>query len=231
MRAEERQRLCVVQRYALQGRLIRGVMHELNNAVQAVTSYSELILLSSSSEKRLSFAREIQNEALGMAQTSKQIMLLPGRWERRAPETLVESAMRWMRYRMRRDHIKVDVSYADDLPAVGCRPVEIEQILLNVLFNARDALTKEDAGGVERRIQVTVGAEREGVSFVVEDRGCGVDEALGETIFDAYVSTLPPGEGAGLGLFVSRELAEGHGGTLSMEPAEQGARFALWLPT
>jgi len=122
--------------------------------------------------------------------------------------------------------------YAPDVPPVPCVGSEIEQVLLNLLRNAAQAMATGDMGG--RPPTLTLALRREGAYAVVElaDNGPGIPEATRRRIFEPFFTTKPPGVGTGLGLSVSYFIVtENHGGSIEVhsEPG-QGTCFRIRLP-
>jgi signal transduction histidine kinase len=101
---------------------------------------------------------------------------------------------------------------------------QIAQIVLNLVVNAAQALER---GGT---VRLRGAREPDRVEFEVSDDGPGIAEELRERLFEPYASTKAAGQGTGLGLSVSREIARAHGGDLTLVPSEKGARFVLSLP-
>ena len=129
-------------------------------------------------------------------------------------------------------HIDIVKDYSPDLPEVFCSSTEIEQVLLNLLKNAAQAMSGKVY--TDERPAITVRTFRKGSLAVieVEDNGPGIDEAIGQKIFEPFFTTKGPGEGTGLGLSVSYFIvATNHGGSIRVEsPPCQGARFVIELP-
>ncbi|MGE5047901.1 MAG: two-component system sensor histidine kinase NtrB [Deltaproteobacteria bacterium] len=111
---------------------------------------------------------------------------------------------------------------AADIPAVLGQADQLEQVMLNLLMNAIEAMPQ---GG---RLEVATRPCASGVEVIVSDTGPGVGAADRERIFEPFV-TLKPG-GTGLGLYLSRQIVEAHGGRLELMPGEGGARFRIFLP-
>jgi signal transduction histidine kinase len=108
-------------------------------------------------------------------------------------------------------------------------PARLGQVLLNLLTNARDACQPPDPE--RHRIAVRTYDCDGGVRIEVEDSGVGIPETVRAKIFSPFFSTKPVGAGTGLGLFISRQLVEEHGGSLDFEPAPGGGtRFRVSLP-
>jgi two-component system NtrC family sensor kinase len=123
------------------------------------------------------------------------------------------------------DGIEVTTDIRKDTPPVAIRASRIEQILLNLLMNAADAVAKP--GG---RIHVSVASADDEVRVCIEDNGEGISPSIREQLFEPFVTTKEPGKGTGLGLAVCRGLIEAAGGHIDVEDADQGARFVLLLP-
>jgi len=114
------------------------------------------------------------------------------------------------------------------IPEVLVRADEVNQIFLNLLTNALQAVS----GRTPASIRIRTGVIATGVEIVIEDSGPGVPRELRTRIFDPFFTTKPAGQGTGLGLSISAQIAARHGGTLTVEDAEGGgARFVLRLPS
>ncbi|MGE4553809.1 MAG: ATP-binding protein [Desulfovibrionaceae bacterium] len=128
--------------------------------------------------------------------------------------------------------IRVVRDYDDDLPAINCTETEIEQVLLNLLRNAAQAMASADPPVLEPCITIRVKGESDRIRVEVEDNGPGMARELQRRIFEPFFTTKPPGVGTGLGLSVSYFIVtKGHGGRMHVvsEPGA-GARFVLELP-
>lgn len=130
-------------------------------------------------------------------------------------------------------HLQVVREYADDLPEVMCRATEIQQVVLNLVKNAAQAI----AGAAERgpgapRIVVRTARVGNKARIEVEDNGPGMPEAVRQRVFEPFYTTKGPQSGTGLGLFVSYCIvARNHGGTISVESVEgKGTKFTIELP-
>lgn len=133
------------------------------------------------------------------------------------------------------DFRKIDVTVeADaDLPAVSCTESEIEQVLLNLLRNAAQALGEVAQSLEHPRIDIRISAVPDGVRIVIEDNGPGMTPEVSARVFEPFYTTKAPGVGTGLGLSVSYFIVtKGHGGRMNVEsePGE-GSRFIVELPS
>jgi signal transduction histidine kinase len=147
---------------------------------------------------------------------------------------VVESSLSLIRAVLRSDHIAVEVIADPGLPAVRCRAQQIQQIIMNLVTNARDALNSrygeyDDRKRIELRVQRA--ARPAWVRVSVRDFGPGIPPEVLPRIFDPFFTTKGRDQGTGLGLAVSHGIAQEHGGELTVETlAGQGATFILELP-
>ncbi|NCC23577.1 MAG: PAS domain S-box protein [Deltaproteobacteria bacterium] len=127
--------------------------------------------------------------------------------------------------------IRIETDLDPNLPPVECSQSEIEQVMVNLLRNAAQAMSGQNAGR-EPRINIRTRAVAKSVVLEVEDSGPGVDEASRKRIFEPFFTTKPPGSGTGLGLSVSFFIVvRNHNGSMSVDAAPLGgALFRIILP-
>ena len=116
----------------------------------------------------------------------------------------------------------------DELPNVMAAPVQLQQVILNLIMNAIEAMSS--VTGRERRLRITSALDQStSVTIIVEDTGTGIDPAHRDRIFDPFFTTKP--RGMGLGLSICRSIIEAHGGKLLASPQNPfGSSFKLSLP-
>src|SRR5204862_4422930 len=124
-------------------------------------------------------------------------------------------------------NIRLFESYAEGLPAVVVNPEEVQQVILNLIMNAEQAMRAAHRGGV---LTVTTNLVGLMVTIEIRDNGPGVPTALSGKVFEPFFSTKEVGEGTGLGLSIAMGIAEAHGGSLDLVPADRGACFCLSIP-
>jgi len=123
--------------------------------------------------------------------------------------------------------LQLELNLHYPLPPVLLDTQEIEQVILNLLFNARDAMNSLDEG----TLRVKTSLEESDVRIVIEDTGPGIDFALRGQIWQPFFTTKDPGQGTGLGLAISKEIVAKHDGTIRLcEEYSKGTRFAITLP-
>lgn len=131
---------------------------------------------------------------------------------------------------LREASITVSIAMPDPAPRVLGHPIAVEQVLVNLLMNARDAIAERHADP-DRRITIDCARDQQSgtATLAVEDNGGGVPPAVIARIFEPFVTTKGPDKGTGLGLAISHGLAASMGGTIAVRNVDGGARFELTL--
>jgi PAS domain S-box-containing protein len=118
----------------------------------------------------------------------------------------------------------------DERICISCLANEFDQIILNIVNNAKDVLIEKNIQ--EPEINVKVEATNNGVKILISDNGGGIPGHIIDKIFDPYFTTKGPDKGTGMGLYMSKIIAENHmGGTLQVKNSEHGALFCIEIPT
>lgn len=131
---------------------------------------------------------------------------------------------------LRIHEIEVEKDFSENLPKVIADSVQLQQVFLNLLSNARDALDGL-ASTQPKRLLLRVRTDMEYVSYVVQDNGPGIPDEVATQIFDPFFTTKPPGKGMGLGLSLSYGIIKDHEGDMVFEPVPTGgARFVVQIP-
>ncbi len=209
------------------GTLAGGVAHEINNPINGVMNYAQLIqdrLPAGSS--LLEFTGEILHETRRIA-TIVQCLLTFARNEHQSQSPariadIVEGTLSLIRTVMRRDQITLQVHVPDDLPALRCRSQQLQQVMMNLMTNARDALNERYPGhDPDKVLNVTTNLlEKEGrpwIRVTVEDHGTGITPEVRERMFDPFFTTKPRDKGTGLGLAISHGIVKEHHGEIIVE--------------
>ncbi|GFO53737.1 hypothetical protein GMSM_07440 [Geomonas sp. Red276] len=145
-----------------------------------------------------------------------------------SPRDLVEQTLSLVHDSFRHLDIVVEVS-AEGEPVVTGHPNEFSQVILNLLFNARDAFLERQIEG--RRIAIRIGSENGYAVVSVQDNAGGIGEEIIDKIFDPYFTTRGPEKGTGIGLYMSKIIIEKNiPGRLSVSNVDGGARFTIEIP-
>jgi PAS domain S-box-containing protein len=229
---ELREQLIHSERLAAAGQLVSGVAHELNNPLQSVVGYAELLLDNERRDEAREDLQQILSEASRAAKIVHNLLAFVHRSsaERTSASLndIVQSAVALRSYEFGVANIALTADYADNLPPVRVSREEIQQVLLNLLLNAEHAIKSSGDRG-ELRIRTMTCDE--GVVIEVHDSGPGVPPNVAGRIFEPFFSTKEVGQGTGLGLSIALGIVEAHGGTLVLADVGRGACFRLTLPT
>lgn len=227
------------ERMATLGTTLAGVAHELNNPLAAIIGFSQLLLKKSWTADDRAALEAINHEAIRSATIVRDLLSLTRGREsaRRAPMNLNEIIgyiVRTRRYALETTGIACVLELDSALPMVTGERTQLEQVLLNLMNNAEQALrpcVDADHGPSVAHIAIRTRHEDQKVILEVEDNGPGIPEESRAHIWDPFWTTKEDGAGTGLGLTVVHGIVADHGGTISLDSAPGfGARFVVRLP-
>lgn len=226
-----REQLIHTERLSAVGQLIAGVAHELNNPLQSVIGYTELLLDAESREEARGDLEQIKVEAMRAAKIVRNLLS----FVRRSPSArssedlneLVNATLALRAYDLQTNNIAVETDYLAGIPRVSINREEIQQVLLNLILNAEQAMLGHRSAGTLRLKTAEMGGN---VIVEISDDGPGIPAALAGKVFEPFFSSKGVGEGTGLGLSIALGIASSHGGSLDLVPAASGACFRLTLP-
>jgi signal transduction histidine kinase len=220
--------LLIADRHSSLGRMSAAIVHEIRNPLGAIRGAAEALESvvpreHQKAEFLVIIKREVERlnglvtEFLQFARPrSPELLPTP-------PSELIESVVKLTSKQAAQSEVQIEVSVADNLPAVMMDAEQMKQVLLNLILNAIDMMP---GGG-----RLTIEARRQGDEFeiAVRDNGKGIDPAVREELFSPFVTTKA--RGTGLGLAIAQRLVNQHGGRITAEDAsEGGAVFQIWLP-
>lgn len=230
----EQERLANLQRMAKLGEMAAGLAHEIRQPLAAISNYTNALVRMSGLWQGNDNARSIVEQIGEQVQRADRIvanvrdMIGQSHSETRAFDIcrVVDSSLELIERRARELNVDVRLSVPSAFPVVHGNPAQIEQVIVNLVTNALDAMQDSDA----RVLQIDVTATAENTTRIrVRDTGCGVPPDRLSSIFNALDTSKE--NGMGMGLSLSRALAERHGGELWVETdVENGAAFILELP-
>jgi len=237
-RLRQQEALRRTERMACLGATLAGVAHELNNPLAAILGFAQLLLKKEMDEESRRALETIDHEAARAGRIVRDLLTLARKpeGERRGRIVLndvVSYIVGTRRYALETHGIACAVALAPALPAVAGDRAQLEQVVLNLLNNAEQAIraSGEDAGQISIRTCVDGAA----VVLEIEDDGPGIPDATRERIFEPFWTTKALGAGTGLGLTVVRDIVTSHGGEIMVAPPSEqgvraGARFVVRLP-
>jgi len=219
------------EKMAAVGQLISGVAHELNNPLTAILGYSQL--LGSSGEmgaQGLEYADKLYKQA---QRTHRIVQNLLSFARQHKPERVpvqinqvLEDTLALREYDLRVNNIRVHLELEKALPITAADPHQLQQVFLNLVNNAVDAILDHAKEG---ELWVKTSENETGIAIEFTDSGPGVQEA--SRVFDPFYTTKPIGKGTGLGLSICYGIVTEHGGTIRVKNAPpRGASFTIELP-
>ncbi|AYV56809.1 hypothetical protein CH370_03645 [Leptospira kmetyi] len=220
--------------------LATGVAHEINNPLTIMINYAQLILAQSKDDSILKYATNILDEGERIGRITKDLLKL-SRQEKLVLSLvnfreIVQKTVSLCDQLFKKDMIHIESDLPDSLPEIRCVPQQIQQVVLNLLNNARDALNQKYPKFDSNKI-IQLQAKRfdkEGklwIQMIVEDRGIGIPPEEAKKIFSPFFTTKKVEKGTGLGLSVSTGIIKDHGGELYYESKEnEYTRFFINLP-
>jgi PAS domain S-box-containing protein len=226
-----RDEMVVTERLAAVGKLSAGVAHELNNPLTGILTFAEDLFLEAGDEdpKRQDY-EVIVNEALRCRNIVRDLLDFSrqkaSERQRMSINYVVQRVIAMVERQATFHNIRLDVALVKDMPEVNIDPGQIQQAILNLVINARDAMN----GSGVITIRSTTADESRWVTVSVQDTGCGIAAPCVEKIFEPFYSTKGD-QGNGLGLPAVQSLAEQHGGRVEVESeVGVGSTFSLLLP-
>jgi C4-dicarboxylate-specific signal transduction histidine kinase len=233
---DKQEQLVQAGKLATLGELTTGVAHELNNPLNNTALFvgnaADLIELGTSDKEQV--IRELRR-ALQQVRKATEIISHLRTFGRAAPVSrepislrqAIERALSLMQEQLRLREIEVTVDLGPEDPVVVANAIQLEQVFINLLTNARDAV----ADSARKAIRISASLGRTTVEVTFADTGHGIAPGLEQRIFDPFFTTKEVGKGTGLGLSITYGIIKEHGGTISVvsQPGE-GATFLLHLP-
>jgi len=219
------------EKLAAVGQLISGVAHELNNPLTAILGYSQLLESSGQvGPLALSYAEKMYKQA---QRTHRIVQNLLSFARQHKPErvpvavnTVLEDTLTLRDYDLRMNQIGVHLDLSRDLPLVPADPHQLQQVFLNLINNAVDAILEHSNQG---DLWVNSSVDEKNIIVEITDSGPGVKDP--SRVFDPFYTTKPVGKGTGLGLSICYGIITEHGGTIRVKNSlPRGASFRIELP-
>jgi C4-dicarboxylate-specific signal transduction histidine kinase len=241
VRAQEQAQLHIaelahVSRLSTVGELVTEIAHEINQPLHAIVNFSQASINVlektpvSSRPDLFGWLKQISEQANRAA----EIIRRAGRFARKTPvrrssanvNDLIHECLKLVNFDLRLHHVKLECELAADLPLVLADPIQVQQVLVNLVRNAVDAMSENQAD--DRRLSVRTENCDEGVQISVRDNGRGIDAENSPKLFEPFFTTKA--DGMGMGLAVSQSIVQAHGGRLWAEPNDdRGVTFYFTL--
>jgi len=221
----------------LMGQVVAGIAHELNNPLNNIGLFVgnaiDLMMLGGADRER--FLEELDS-AMQQVRKASEIISHLRTFGRAAPVTrepvaineVIRRSLSLMQEQMRLRQIEVQVDLSASDPVVVGSAIQLEQVFINLLTNARDAV----ATAPERVVSIQCGLTEDFAELSVSDTGPGIPVELEQRIFDPFFTTKEVGKGTGLGLSITYGILKEHHGTIwvAKNPPGEGATFVVQLP-
>jgi PAS domain S-box-containing protein len=212
------------------GQLISGVAHELNNPLTAILGYAQLLEQAGLDHRSSDYVRKLFKQA---QRTHRVVQNLLSFARQRKPQKqevelrkVLEETLTLREYDLKVNNITLERDIPEDVPAVVADPHQLEQVFLNIINNALDAMVEGNGSGV---LKVRVFRKGNFVSVEFDDSGPGIKDP--NRIFDPFYTTKSVGKGTGLGLSICYGIVKEHGGEIvARNRDEGGAAIEVRLP-
>ena len=226
------------------GEMSAGIAHELNQPLNAIKMGNEFIDMMIERKEKIpeKHLLQIVNEVSSQVDRAVDIIRRLRDFGRKADftkekiniNTPVQGVLDIIGRQLRLQNIDIQLNIQEDIPPILAHRNRIEQVIFNLITNARDAINQKlETGGssADNRILIETRTVDDQVMVIVSDTGIGMDTTLKERSFEAFFTTKKMGEGMGLGLSITSGIVEDYGGKITIESSEgQGTSFQLSFP-
>jgi len=220
------------EKLAAMGQLVSGVAHEINNPAAIISGFAQTLLLDRLTDPQREMTEMIRDEAMRIGRITSNLLAFArsGGSERDLIDVndVVRRTFALRSYHLSTLNIQVVLELDPSSPVVWGNGPQLQQMLLNLLINAEQALAESP---VERAIAIRTAGTTDAVRLEVADSGPGIAPEIQARIFDPFFTTKPVGVGTGLGLSICYGIVQEHGGRITLETAVgRGATFVVHLP-
>ena len=231
---ERTEQLRQAEKLATLGELIAGIAHELNNPLSAMVGHAQLLKMGEKDPKTAARADRILEAAQRATRIVRNFLTLV---RQHAPEKtpvpvndIITKTLDLLAYQLRVSDIALETALAPDLPVIAGDPHQLQQVILNLLHNAIQAMAATHRPG-SLRVESALSPDRASIRVTVADDGPGIASEHLPRLFEPFFTTKPPGKGTGLGLAIAKGIVTEHAGTLTVKSAPgRGATFVVTLP-
>ncbi|MBF0390480.1 MAG: GHKL domain-containing protein [Desulfamplus sp.] len=242
--AELNAHLIQTDKLAALGKMAAGVAHEINNPLGIISTKAgwmrdlleeeefkdspnleELISCIDKIEEHVQRAGKITHNMLGFARSMEPVM------ERIDINALLTKTTEFLNHHAQINNINIRLDYAQSLPEITSDRSQLQQVFLNILNNAIDAIEKEGDVIITTKLEHDTRKAKDKVVVEIKDTGIGIPDHIKKRIFDPFFTTKEKGKGTGLGLSISYRIIEKLGGTISVKSEKnRGSLFSIILP-
>ncbi len=219
------------------GTMVAGVAHELNNPMMGILNYAQYCQKHTSpDDKTYNVLQDIEQETRRCTDIVSNMLLfshMEDQDDRDQQETdcaeMLESVLKLLSYRIVKERVSIARHFEENIPGIMISPNKLQQVFLNLITNALDAIKENDGG--KREINIYMCCEDAYLKITLADTGSGMDHESIQRVFEPYYTTKPSGEGTGLGLSLSCGIIEQYGGEITCDSKPGiGSSFVIMLP-
>lgn len=233
---EQRSQLANSSKFSALGEMAGGIAHEINTPLATIALLSDQLKeILQSETPNLEVAQKMTDKIYFTTQRIARIISALGNFSRNGAndpfveipvQQIVNDVLLLCGEKMKHGLVDLKTEKIPESLMIECRHVEISQILLNLLNNSFDATEKQQ----EKWISISVLDKGSFVQIRVVDSGPAIPREIRERLFQPFFTTKEVGKGTGIGLSISKKIAEDHGGELSLDPQSEHTTFILQLP-
>jgi signal transduction histidine kinase len=212
------------------GQFAAGIAHEINNPLAGILNCIRSLLADPEIKgQRRGYLELALKGLLRIENTIRQILSFSGRQEFKLMLTdinqLLRESLEFVKHRLIEQKIILQQNLSESLPQILCAPHQLQQVFMNVINNALDALS---AGG---KLSITTAVSNKNIEIKFIDNGKGIKEENLDKVFDPFWTTKEVGKGVGLGLSISYAIIQQHKGTINIKSKEnEGTTVVITLP-
>jgi len=232
---EAQAQLIQTEKIGALGTMTAGIAHELNNPMMGMLNFTQYCIRhTEEKDKRYAILKDTEREIKRCASIVQNLLTF-SRIEKEGEEKLqkmsmtplFERVLRLLAFRIEKENVSISQHVDERTPDIMMKVSNLQQVVLNLLGNALDALKEND----KKEIRIGVRPENGSIQVIVSDSGCGIPPEILPRIFDPFLTTKPIGEGTGLGLSVTRSIIKDHKGEITCKSeVGVGTEFILLLP-
>jgi PAS domain S-box-containing protein len=224
------EKLLHAEKLSSMGKLVAGIAHELNNPLMGIMGFSQL-LMDSPDGKTLGEVKgkleKIYHESMRTARIVQNLLTFAratgSKMEYADINELIRNTLELREYSLRSNNIEVRLSLAPDLPLTMVDKYQMQQVFINVINNAEDAMLGASGRGV---LEITTKNSEGRIEIIFADDGPGVPREILGKVFDPFFTTKDVGRGTGLGLSITHGILAEHGGDITLENRPEGGALA-----
>lgn len=216
------------------GTMTAGVAHELNNPMMGIINFIQYAIKKTEDKKVNMVLKDAEKEVLRCIDIVKNLLTF-SRMEKEGKKfvltdltVLVERVVKIISFRVKKDNVTINTKYSDNLPRLTILADKVQQVILNLVGNAFDAMENTE----NKTVWIDLHADEKNYFVSIRDNGPGISDDVMSQIFEPFFTTKPTDKGTGLGLSVSKSIMEEHQGELICKSTlGTGTEFILKFPT